>query len=97
MGQLHGDVELESPGGADSWNVLRSTTSGSGYATMANLTTNGYVDAAVTNCTKYYYVLAASNSFGTGPNSAEVSVIPAVPLTNWIGIFHSVARHLQLA
>ena len=77
--------------GADSWNVLRSTTSGSGYATVGNSTTPGYVDATVANFTKYYYVLAASNSFGIGPISAEVGVIPAVPLTNWIGIFNSVA------
>ncbi|MGA3268111.1 MAG: fibronectin type III domain-containing protein, partial [Verrucomicrobiota bacterium] len=75
--------------GATNWNVLRSTTSGSGYAPIASVTTNNYVDTGLVNWTTYYYILSATNNFGTGPDSAQVSVIPAVPLTNWIGVFHT--------
>ncbi|MGA3266787.1 MAG: fibronectin type III domain-containing protein [Verrucomicrobiota bacterium] len=62
------------------FNVLRSTTSGSGFTTIATVTTNTYTDTAVVNGTTYYYELNATNSFGTSGNSAQISAIPtAVP------------------
>src|SRR5208337_416927 len=55
--------------GATSYNVKRSTTSGSGYVTIATgITTTTYADnnggSGLTNGQTYYYVLSASNSCG---------------------------------
>jgi len=58
--------------GATSYNVLRSTTSGSGYAAIAsNLSTatTSYVDTTAAAGTTYYYVVQAANSAGTSGNS----------------------------
>ncbi|OIR15064.1 xyloglucanase Xgh74A precursor [mine drainage metagenome] len=64
--------------GATSYNILRSTVSGSGYASIATgIAGPGYTDTGLTNGTTYYYVVSASNSVGTSPNSAEVSATPA--------------------
>jgi hypothetical protein len=76
---------------ADGFNVLRSTTSGGGFSLLANVTTNGYIDATVANFTTYYYVINASNSFGTSANSAQVSASPGPILTNYFGVFNSSA------
>jgi fibronectin type 3 domain-containing protein len=60
--------------GATSYNLLRSTTSGSGYAAIAsNLTAakTSYVDTAVSAGTTYYYVVQATNSAGTSGNSSQ--------------------------
>lgn len=67
--------------GATSYHVKRSTTSGSGYAQIAAPSTTNYTDAAVTNGTKYFYVVSAVNSAGESVNSAEVNATPAVPAT----------------
>ena len=64
------------------YTLKRSTTSGSGYATIAgNLSgvSTGYVDTNVTIGVTYYYVASATNSFGASANSAEVAVL--VPLS----------------
>ena len=63
-------------GGASSYNVKRSTTSGSGYVTMANVTTSHYVNSGLANGTTYYYVVSATNATGESANSAEASVTP---------------------
>jgi hypothetical protein len=76
---------------ADSFNVLRSTTSGSGFTPIANVTTNGYVDTTVANLTKYYYEINAMNTIGTSANSAQVSASPGPLLTNYFGVFNSSA------
>jgi fibronectin type 3 domain-containing protein/regulation of enolase protein 1 (concanavalin A-like superfamily) len=69
-------------GAATSYNVLRSTTSGSGYAAIASgLTNTSYTDTAVTNGTTYYYVVTATNSIGTSGNSAEAAGKPVAPET----------------
>jgi glucuronoarabinoxylan endo-1,4-beta-xylanase len=62
--------------GATSYNVKRSTTSGSGYSTISSPATNSYTDTAVTNGTPYYYVVSAVNSGGESGNSAEVKATP---------------------
>jgi len=67
--------------GATSYNIGRSTTSGSGYvsagtvAAAATTFTDTY--SALLNDTKYFYVVSASNSTCTSPNSTEVSATPA--------------------
>jgi alpha-tubulin suppressor-like RCC1 family protein len=69
--------------GANSYIVLRSTTPGSGFAPIATgLTTLSFVDATVQRGWTYYYVVAAVNDGGAGPNSNEVSA-PIAPRVPW--------------
>jgi fibronectin type 3 domain-containing protein len=66
--------------GAVSYSIARSSTSGTGYATIAQVsvaTTTTYTDSNVANGTTYYYVLTASNGTCSSVNSAEVSAAPA--------------------
>jgi hypothetical protein len=63
--------------GATSYNVKRSTTSGSGYATIASPTTTSYTDTTAVNGTTYYYVVSAVNGGGESANSSQVSATPA--------------------
>jgi hypothetical protein len=66
-----------SSAGADSYILRRSTTSGSGYTDIASgLTGTTCLDTGVVNGTTYYYVVAATNSYGLSPNSSEVSAKP---------------------
>ena len=64
---------------ANGYNVLRSTTSGGPYATIATYkgTFPLYEDTSVTNGTRYYYVVSAINQAGTGSNSSAVNATPA--------------------
>jgi hypothetical protein len=71
-----------SSGGATSYTVSRSTTSGGPYTKIASPTTTTYTDPNLTNGTTYYYVVAAANSAGSSANSAQVSATPAAPITN---------------
>jgi alpha-L-fucosidase len=64
--------------GANGYRVNRSTNSGGGYVAIAGVSATNYTDTAVTDGTTYYYVVAATNSVGQSPNSAEVSGTPGV-------------------
>ena len=66
---------------ATSYNVKRSTTSGSGYAMVTNVTGNSFVDTGLANGTTYYYVVSSVNVSGAGPNSSQVSVTPNASAT----------------
>ncbi|HEV7573012.1 MAG TPA: DNA/RNA non-specific endonuclease [Thermoanaerobaculia bacterium] len=78
-----GDTQISlawnSVAGATSYNVKRSTTSGSGYSTIVSPTTTSYIDTGLTNGTTYYYVITAVGPGGESVNSSEVSATPAVP------------------
>ena len=66
--------------GATSYNVKRSTTSGSGYATISGpagtLTATTFTDTSAVNGTTYYYVVTATNGGGESANSTEASATP---------------------
>jgi fibronectin type 3 domain-containing protein len=69
---------------AQGYKILRSTTSGGPYTTIASWTRNTYpqyIDRTVTNGTTYYYVVQAINQSGTSANSAEVSATPVAGST----------------
>jgi hypothetical protein len=64
--------------GATSYNVLRSTTAGGPYSSIAmGVATTSYTDTAVSNGTTYYYVVQAVSSGGTSANSNQVGATPA--------------------
>jgi fibronectin type 3 domain-containing protein len=64
--------------GAATYNVKRSTTSGSGYQTIATgLTVRSFTDTGRTNGTTYFYVVTAVNAGGESGNSAQASATPA--------------------
>ena len=72
--------------GATAYDLLRSTTSGSGYTAIAsNLPADktSYVDATVVAGTTYYYVARAKNSAGISGNSPQfyASLLPS-PMVN---------------
>jgi len=76
--------------GATSFNILRSTASGSGFARIGSSTTNGFTDTSVLDGTLYYYEVNAANSLGASANSSQVSAVPvAAYFTNWIGVFNT--------
>ncbi|HET7433359.1 MAG TPA: lamin tail domain-containing protein, partial [Thermoanaerobaculia bacterium] len=72
-GTSHVQLNWGSVSGATSYNVKRSTTAGSGYATIASPATNSYDDTSATNGTAYFYVVSAVGAGGEGSNSSEVS------------------------
>jgi autotransporter-associated beta strand protein len=66
--------------GATGYNVKRSTVNGSDYVTIANnIAAASFTDTGVSNWTTYYYVVAAVNPGGEGPNSAQVVATPQSP------------------
>ncbi len=70
---------------ADSYMIGRSTITGGPYTNIATgVTATTYLDTGLINGTTYYYVVAATNSYGSSSNSAEASAAPAPPVpTPW--------------
>jgi beta-glucanase (GH16 family) len=56
------------------YQVKRSITSGGPYTTIATPVNYHYTDTNVANCSTYYYVVSATNSLGTTPDSGEAAV-----------------------
>ncbi|WP_420805390.1 glycoside hydrolase family 48 protein [Paenibacillus sanguinis] len=75
-----GDTQVElswsKSSGAEQYTVKRAEVSGGAYSPIATVTTTTYMDPNVVNDTTYYYVVSASNTIGTSPDSAEVSATP---------------------
>ena len=73
--------------GATGYNLLRTTTSGSGYTAIAtNIIgptcgsvddTASFVDTNVVNSMAYYYVVQSANPNGNSANSAEANATPS--------------------
>ena len=66
-------------GSPTSYNVMRSTTSGSGYSAITTpgaQTTTSYTDTTAVNGTTYYYVVSAVNAIGEGAQSTETDAAP---------------------
>ncbi len=64
------------PGGANRFELKYATTSGGPYTSLGVVTGTGYTHTGLSNGTTYYYVIQASNVYGTGPVSAQVSATP---------------------
>ena len=65
--------------GATSYNVKRSTTSGSGYQTVSSPTTTSFTNTGLSNGTTYYYVVTAVDSAGESAPSSQASATPMAP------------------
>jgi len=65
--------------GATGYDVQRSTTTGGPYTQISSPTAPNFTDSGLTNGTKYFYVVSASNSVGQSANSAEVNATPVLP------------------
>ncbi|SHM50000.1 Alginate lyase [Chitinophaga jiangningensis] len=64
---------------ANGYEVLRATTNGGPYTTIASYkgTNPLYEDGAITNGTRYYYVIKAVNQAGSSQQSAQANATPA--------------------
>jgi fibronectin type 3 domain-containing protein len=75
-GNTQATLSWTASSGATSYNVNRSTTSGSGYVTVTNVTGTSIVNIGLTNGTTCYYVVSALNAGGESANSAQAGVTP---------------------
>lgn len=62
---------------ADSYTISRSTSASGPFTQLTTTPSLSYVDSTVTNGTTYYYVVSATNTVGTSPNSLVVSATPS--------------------
>jgi hypothetical protein len=69
-------LSWSSVSGTASYNVKRSTTNGSGYTTIANVTSPAYLDQGLTNGTPYYYVVTAVSGTTESAPSNQVAATP---------------------
>ena len=64
--------------GATSYILKRGTSSGNETTTViSGYTGTSYTNTALANGTTYYYLVAATDAGGTGPNSSEASATPS--------------------
>jgi len=76
-------LRWQSSFGATSYTVKRATSRGGPYSIIASgITTASYTDKTVNNSTTYYYVVTATNSAGTSPDSPEDRATPGRPPVN---------------
>jgi len=70
------DLTWDAMGGADSYRVYRTLTSGVGYTLIASPVTNSYTDTELTEGVRYYYVVASADEDVISDSSAETSAVP---------------------
>jgi DNA/RNA endonuclease G (NUC1)/fibronectin type 3 domain-containing protein len=76
-GNAHVALSWTASPGAATYTVMRGTAPGGPYATtFPGLVTTSYDDTTAVNGTTYYYVVTATNGFGTSGNSNEASATP---------------------
>lgn len=75
--------------GAGGYQVWRSATSGGGYSLLTSTATINYLDANVTNNVAYYYVVTATNSFGSSGYSPEAAAVPRFVVV-WTGATNAI-------
>src|SRR5713226_4079112 len=99
-GDAQASLTWSASSGATSYHVKRATSSGGPYVQVGAPTTASYTDSSLTNATTYYYVVSAVDSAGESANSAQVSALPAAPVSNpapttfgtWINVTPSVVN-----
>ena len=69
---------------ATGYNIWRSLTSGSGYTLVGSTTNTTYINSGLAVNTTYYYVVTATNSFGSSGYSPEASAATQ-PAVKWTG------------
>ena len=62
--------------GATSYNVKFSTTSGTHYTNVANVSSANFIVTGLTNGTPYYFVVSALNIAGESATSSQVTATP---------------------
>ena len=67
--------------GASTYNVYRSTTSGTESLLKSGVTTTSYSDATAVNGTTYFYQVSAVSSAGESAKSGEASATPQATVT----------------
>jgi hypothetical protein len=69
---------------ASGYDLMRSTNDGGPYSTITSTVATNYSDAAVSPGVIYYYVVSATNSSGSSPNSTQASAaaLPSLNATN---------------
>jgi autotransporter-associated beta strand protein len=65
---------------ATSYAIQRSGTTGGPYTVIGTSAGPSYTDQNLIDGTAYFYVVGATNSAGTGPNSPEASATPSASL-----------------
>lgn len=84
-----GEIQLNwtALAGATSYVLKRGTMSGGPYSTSIPVTGTSYLDTGLANSTTYYYVLAAVNTLGTGPDSSQAgaTTLSLPPRTQRVG------------
>jgi PKD repeat protein len=60
--------------------ISRSTASGGPYTPVGATNSLTYIDPGLTQLQTYYYEVQATNAFGVGPDSSQVSATPSPPV-----------------
>ena len=73
-------LSWSSSSGATSYTLKRGTASGSYGTTVVTQSGRTYIDTGLTNGTRYYYVVFASNYRGDSGNSSPANAVPFFPV-----------------
>jgi Fibronectin type III domain. len=80
---------------ATNYFIKRSTSSGSGYTSIATNASLSFTNNGLVNGLAYFYVVSALNAFGESTNSAQVGARPTSSTPTQLG-FAALVNQLQL-